>query len=57
VGVGVQVNQDGKKLNYKQQLLVYADDVNIFGGNVYTIEKNTETSAVDSKKTGQSNFW
>ena len=57
MGVGVQVNQDGKKLNYKQQLLVYADDVNIFGGNVYTIEKKAETSAVDSKKTGQSNFW
>jgi hypothetical protein len=32
--------------------LVYADDVNIFGGSVQTTEKNTEALAVASKETG-----
>jgi hypothetical protein len=31
-----QVIQDGLKLNTTHQLLVYADDVNTFGGNVHT---------------------
>jgi hypothetical protein len=34
----VQVNLDGLKLNCTHQLLVYADDVNILGGSVYTIQ-------------------
>ena len=38
----VQVNQDVLKLNGTHQLLVYADDVNILGGSLHTIEKNTE---------------
>jgi len=29
---GVQVNQEGLKLNYTHQILIYADDVNYFGG-------------------------
>jgi hypothetical protein len=37
----VQLNQDGLKLNGTHQLLVYADDVNILWGSVYTVEKNT----------------
>jgi len=36
----VQVNQDGMKLNGTQQLLFFADDVNILGGSIHTIEKN-----------------
>jgi len=40
------------KLNSINQLLVYADDINILGGNVYTIEKNTEALVVTSKGTG-----
>ena len=38
----VQVNQDGLKLNYTLQRLVYADDINITGGSVHTAKKNTE---------------
>ena len=36
-----QVNQDALKLNGTHQLLVYADDVNILGRSVHTINKNT----------------
>jgi len=45
----VQVKQDGLKLNDIHQLLVYADDVNILGGNVRGIKKNRE-SLVDASK-------
>jgi hypothetical protein len=48
----VQVNQDGLKLNVTHQLLFYADDVNIMGGKVNTIKKNTEVSVLASKGTG-----
>jgi hypothetical protein len=34
------------------QLLVYADDVNILGGSVHAIKKNTEALVVASKDTG-----
>ena len=44
----VQLNQDGLKLNGAHQLLVYADDVNILGGSVRIIKKNTEALVVAS---------
>jgi hypothetical protein len=46
----VKVNQDCLKLNITHQLLVYAADVNILGGSVHTVKKNTETLVVASKE-------
>jgi hypothetical protein len=37
----VQKNQAGLKLNGTHQLLAYADDVNLLGDNIDTINKNT----------------
>jgi len=34
--------QDGLKLSGTHQLLVYADDVNMLVGSIYTMKKNTE---------------
>jgi hypothetical protein len=47
----VQINQDGFKLNGTHQLLFYVD-VNILGGSVYAIKKNTETLLVSSTEIG-----
>jgi hypothetical protein len=38
------------KLNGSHQFLVYADDVNILGGSIYTISKNTEALVIASKE-------
>ena len=48
----VQVNQACLKLTDAQQLLVYAADVNILGGNVHTLKKNAEALVVASKEIG-----
>ena len=46
----VQVNQDGLKLHGTHQLLVYADDLNILGGGVYSIKENEEALEMASKE-------
>jgi hypothetical protein len=48
----VQVNQDGLKLNGTHQLLAYADDVNILGGSVHAVKKNTEALVAAVKEIG-----
>ena len=40
----------GLKLNSTHQLVVYADVVNVLGGSVQTIKKNTEVLVVASPK-------
>jgi hypothetical protein len=40
------------KLNGTHQHLVYADDVNILGGSIHTIKKNTEAGVVTSMEIG-----
>jgi hypothetical protein len=49
---GVQVNQDGLKLNVTHWPLVYAGDVSIVGGIILAIKKNTEAVVFASKETG-----
>jgi len=48
--VRVQVNQDGLKLNGTYYLLVYTDDVNILGGSVHVMKKNTDALVVAIKE-------
>jgi hypothetical protein len=45
----VQESQDGFKVNSTHQLLVYADDANILGRSVRTIQEETEALVVTSK--------
>jgi len=40
------------KLSDTHQLLVYDDDVNMLGGSVHTIKKNTEALAVSNQEAG-----
>ena len=48
----VQVNQDVLKINSTHQLLGYADDVNILGRSVHTVEENTGSLVAASKEFG-----
>jgi nitrous oxide reductase len=46
----VEANLEVLKLNGTHQLLVYADDVNMLGGSIRDIEKNTEAFVVINKE-------
>jgi hypothetical protein len=48
----VQANQVELKLNGTHQILAYADDVNLLGGNIDTVKKNTETLIDANKQVG-----
>jgi len=46
----IQINQYGLKLNGTYQVFVYADDVNILGGSLYTVKENAQVLVVASKE-------
>jgi sorting nexin-29 len=48
----VQVNQDGLKLNGTHQLLAYADDINILGGSIHTLQENAEALVAATREIG-----
>jgi len=48
----VQVNQEGLKLNGTHNLFVYGDDINILGGSIHTVKKNSDALVVACQETG-----
>jgi len=46
----VQVNRNGLKLNGVHQLWIFADDVNVVGGSIHIIKKNTRALLVSNKE-------
>jgi len=50
LGAFIQANQEGLKLSGTHQFLVYHDYVNVLGGSIYTIKKNTEALVATSKE-------
>ena len=48
----VQVNQYDLKLNGTHQILAYADNVNILGGNIYTLKENAEALVTATREIG-----
>jgi hypothetical protein len=48
----VQVKQNGLKQNGTHQLLAYADDVNLPGGNIHTLKENAEALVAVTREIG-----
>ena len=48
----IHLKQEGLKSNCTHKLPFYADDINILGGSVHAIEKNTSTWIAANKETG-----
>ena len=48
----VQVNRDGLKLNGTDQVLAYADDVNILAGSMHTLKENAEALVAATREIG-----